>query len=565
MLKAVCWAICLCAFVQSITGKSIDFNSGYQDLDDKSTVLQTDVHENEQIEEDDLNGAMKVICKYAKILLEVNPDTYLKCIQIDFLVENRNIKLRKRSAEDDNTVPEVAEDNDNTIHEKEETATTVRLSDDLIVPAEISTEKGSENAASPVSEVESQESVTANTWSDDIIVPTIILVENCSENSSLSVNEITDHNVENPNIIPETEDDATTESLTDGLNVPAEVATENGSEITSSVDEVKSQEPATNKTSSDEVIVPTEISAPAEVANENGSEITSSVDEVKSQELATNKTSSDEVIVPIEISAPAEVATENGSEMTSVSEIKPQEPATNKSSSDEIIAPTEIAAENSSENPSLPVNPITDKPLSNNSLLTQESNILKINTINLKMLNSGETSDSTAHSSLNSTTDTPVLFKNGFDDILKNTPGKQQNISIKEDESPKGTLGSKKMQTVLLEVSKNDSSKTIEGGEISKAGESQEKSTSSPNNILLIVFAILGVVGTLAFAFNYIKKRREDREVNEMIKLEEEGRELKEIKPLMKSNFVQNGSKSLEYIDADPQLQVQTETKDERN
>ncbi|KAL3274235.1 hypothetical protein HHI36_015646 [Cryptolaemus montrouzieri] len=144
------------------------------------------------------------------------------------------------------------------------------------------------------------------------------------------------------------------------------------------------------------------------------------------------------------------------------------------------------------------------------------------------------------------------LFKNGFEDLLKNSP---QNTNS----NPTLELQSRGKESIVQSSTSNGKPPAI-ANEDAKIGESQEKATAaSPNSVLLIVFAAMGIVGALAFAFNFIKKRKEDKEIDEVMKLETEGRELKEMKPLMKSPLAQNGSKSLEYIDAEPQSGSQIE------
>ncbi|XP_045475972.1 uncharacterized protein LOC123681742 [Harmonia axyridis] len=141
---------------------------------------------------------------------------------------------------------------------------------------------------------------------------------------------------------------------------------------------------------------------------------------------------------------------------------------------------------------------------------------------------------------------TPIenLFEGGFDKILQSIP-KGQNSTDDSKNSP-ATL-------------KNSNPKEQSEGEDAKTGESKEKpSAASPNTMLLIVIGALGLVGALAFVVNFLRSRRENREIDEVVELEAEGKELKEMKPLMKSPLAQNGAKSLEYIDADPQIQVTT-------
>lgn len=73
------------------------------------------------------------------------------------------------------------------------------------------------------------------------------------------------------------------------------------------------------------------------------------------------------------------------------------------------------------------------------------------------------------------------------------------------------------------------------------------------------------MIGALAFVYNFVKSRRESKEIDETIKLENEGKEMKEMKPLMKSPLAQNGAKSMEFIDADPQIHVSPDTRVEIN
>ncbi|XP_044758694.1 uncharacterized protein LOC123316597 [Coccinella septempunctata] len=144
-------------------------------------------------------------------------------------------------------------------------------------------------------------------------------------------------------------------------------------------------------------------------------------------------------------------------------------------------------------------------------------------------------------------TENPGSFQGGFDKILKNIP-RQENNTSEDAKSSAAILNSSPAKD---QVNLN--------GEEAQTGESQEKpSAASPNNMLLIVIGALGVIGALAFVYNFVKSRRESKEIDEVVRLETEGKELKEMKPLMRSPLAQNGSKSLEYIDADPQIQVST-------
>jgi len=150
-------------------------------------------------------------------------------------------------------------------------------------------------------------------------------------------------------------------------------------------------------------------------------------------------------------------------------------------------------------------------------------------------------------------TEKPGSFQGGFDNILKSNPNRQNNSLEDLKNTP----------TILKNSQQNDQINTkTEEGEEARTGESKEKPTAaSPNNMLLIVIGALGVIGALAFVYNFVRSRRENREIDEVVKLEMEGKELKEMKPLMKSPLAQNGAKSLEYIDADPQIHVPSETR----